>query len=676
MIAAIEARLYSQASITAPTGWTLIRRDSSPSGYVSLSQALYFKVAGAGEPASYTWSFWPSTGATATIVAYSGVDQLNPVDAHSGRFRANTKRITAPDVITTRANTVVIGVFGHDGTALIQRPVGMTERATSRTGGSPLASEEDADSVQPSSGDTGIRTATSERASSNIGQLVALRPAANPTPAPPPTLTPPVDLLPPTVSGTAQAGQTLAADAGFWSGSEAAVYSYLWMRCDAAGANCAPISGATARTYVLSSADVGHTMRVSVRASNSVGSNSADSAPTSVVANAVNPPANTVSPSLTGTARDGSTLSVSTGTWTSAEPLTYTYRWSRCDNAAANCAALSSPVGASYVLTTADVRSTIVATVTATNSAGSNSAASAPSAIVQAATLPTPQPTTCDRTLTSGSVSNFVNSLASGQRGCLQGTFTENVTVTKAGVTLQSAPGTTAAICGYVTIEDSADDVTLRGLRIDGSCAGSSYNTIYLRGERTLLENNDIINGHKGQSCLLIGQSPTGWQADNVTIRGNRIHQCGTDPTRDQGIYVHETTGTLIEDNTIYDISAFAMQFWGDVRNSIYRYNVSDGGAATYRGGLVVGADSGPLPADNLVENNIVTHTDNAAFEGWGGSNNVVRGNCVWQNGGGTFSGSGWTDGGNLRADPLFVNWSTYDYRLSVASPCTGKGPQ
>src|SRR5262249_35130346 len=185
----------------------------------------------------------------------------------------------------------------------------------------------------------------------------------------------------------------------------------------------------------------------------------------------------------------------------------------------------------------------------------------------------------------------------------------------------------------------SADDVTLRGLRIDGSC--SSANTIYLRAERTRIEYNNITNGHKGQSCILVGQDPAGWQADNVTIRHNRIHGCGMDATRDQGIYLLRPTGPVIEDNVIFAISAFAMQFGGDVRTPPSAHNVTDGVPATHRGGLIVGADEGPLPRSNLVVDNIISYTAGVGVEGWGGSGNVVRGNCFWQNEDGSFRGSG-----------------------------------
>ena len=94
---------------------------------------------------------------------------------------------------------------------------------------------------------------------------------------------PPVNTSPPTISGTPQQGRTLTASPGSWTGSPGS-YAYQWQRCDAQGANCAPIALATTSSYAVVEADVGHALRVTVRASNEAGTSApATSAPTAVV---------------------------------------------------------------------------------------------------------------------------------------------------------------------------------------------------------------------------------------------------------------------------------------------------------------------------------------------------------------------------------------------------------
>ena len=83
----------------------------------------------------------------------------------------------------------------------------------------------------------------------------------------------------------------------------------------------------------------------------------------------------------TGTAQQGQVLSASTGTWTNS-PSGYAYQWLRC---AGSCSVIGGATAQTYTVVGADVGATLEVTVTASNSGGSASATSAPTATVQAA---------------------------------------------------------------------------------------------------------------------------------------------------------------------------------------------------------------------------------------------------------------------------------------------------
>ena len=94
---------------------------------------------------------------------------------------------------------------------------------------------------------------------------------------------PPKNTGAPAIFGDAQVGQALAATSGAWAGTPPVNLSYQWRRCDASGAHCSDIVGATASGYTLVSADQGHTVRLAITAKNNAGSGSVTSSTTAVV---------------------------------------------------------------------------------------------------------------------------------------------------------------------------------------------------------------------------------------------------------------------------------------------------------------------------------------------------------------------------------------------------------
>ena len=172
------------------------------------------------------------------------------------------------------------------------------------------------------------------------------------------------DGAPPTISGIAQQGDVLTADPGGWSGDAPITFSYAWS------------DGQSGDSITLSAADVGQSLTVTVTATNDFGEDSATSDPDGPVL-AAPPTPGDPPPVISGTpVQQGQTLSVSNGTWT-GDPTAFSYVWKDCDSSGNNCAPITGATSSTYTLQSSDVGSTIVASVTASNTGGPGSATSA-----------------------------------------------------------------------------------------------------------------------------------------------------------------------------------------------------------------------------------------------------------------------------------------------------------
>ncbi len=169
--------------ITYPAGWTEIRKDGVTNG--EIVQAVARKVAGASEPANYVFTWTTTSDVTGAMHAYSGEDTTTPIDVHGGQKNASSVSVTAPSVTTTVADTMLVGFFGLQGNTArtFTPPTGMTERTDGGTTGA-LGGiwAETADQPFVGPGATGTRVATCTVAGINIGQLVAIKPAAGAAP--------------------------------------------------------------------------------------------------------------------------------------------------------------------------------------------------------------------------------------------------------------------------------------------------------------------------------------------------------------------------------------------------------------------------------------------------------------------------------------------------------------
>ena len=93
----------------------------------------------------------------------------------------------------------------------------------------------------------------------------------------------PANTAPPRVFGSPKQGQTLVLTHGAWT-HEPFEYADQWLRCNGSGSGCQTVAGATGDSYLLTSADIGHTIRVQETATAGSGEGqSTQSAATGVV---------------------------------------------------------------------------------------------------------------------------------------------------------------------------------------------------------------------------------------------------------------------------------------------------------------------------------------------------------------------------------------------------------
>jgi hypothetical protein len=100
--------------ISAPAGW-LVAADANVGVTNQTRAALYYKVAGTGEPSSYTWSvsgaaFSPDLA----MAAYSGVDTGSPFDATPVIATGSSSTPTIGGITTATDNArIVLGMAGY-----------------------------------------------------------------------------------------------------------------------------------------------------------------------------------------------------------------------------------------------------------------------------------------------------------------------------------------------------------------------------------------------------------------------------------------------------------------------------------------------------------------------------------------------------------------------------------
>ena len=178
LVGTVTSRIGAAVTISAPSGWNLVRRDACLLPGTQMTQALYYRVASSVEPPSATWTLSRDASTSAAVAAYRGVDGASPLMAHSGSTARDTRDATAPSVTTSEPQTLLVGSFGRSAQASVTAPAGTSPRYSVGGGGATPVSTFGLDVVRAAAGATGAVTTTSSTVSGcTIGQLLAFRPA-------------------------------------------------------------------------------------------------------------------------------------------------------------------------------------------------------------------------------------------------------------------------------------------------------------------------------------------------------------------------------------------------------------------------------------------------------------------------------------------------------------------
>jgi|GEM_PF-985622 len=175
LLAQVTFEKGTDARLTAPEGWTLVRRTDR---LTDLGQAVFYRVATSAEPASYTWTFSQAVKAAGGIARYSGVDTDTPIVISNGGG-GDSSTLTAPGV-EAEANSMLVSFYGFkkkDTTLTV--PEGMSGRYNFQNPQD--VTIRSADEARATAGATGNRVSTPSPRNSDkwVAQSIVLRWWAN-----------------------------------------------------------------------------------------------------------------------------------------------------------------------------------------------------------------------------------------------------------------------------------------------------------------------------------------------------------------------------------------------------------------------------------------------------------------------------------------------------------------
>lgn len=176
MVAQVTVRGGAAIILTAPAGWSLVRRSNDSGG--TIAQGTYVHVVLGPESSSYTWKFSVANNAAAGIAAYTGVNTAAPIDVSGGQANVASTSVTAPSITIPAGHNAdrLLVLFSIPNSSAITLPAAIAGHWNFHASGWGISAAMGEASVP--SGDTGNYVAIQGVRSVNIGSVVALRPAS------------------------------------------------------------------------------------------------------------------------------------------------------------------------------------------------------------------------------------------------------------------------------------------------------------------------------------------------------------------------------------------------------------------------------------------------------------------------------------------------------------------
>ena len=177
LIAAVATDGNNTSSLVPPAGWNVIHVADS-AGNVTFG--VWWKIAGASESSSYTFSWSNSEQSYGWIMRFTGFDPSSPVNVISNDVGASDTP-PSPFVVTTVANTLILRLGGFDEDKVTVGDPGLSGHTAinmdSSNGGKSGASGGSAYLLQSVAGDSGVSSFTLTKSQEYVTVTIAITPA-------------------------------------------------------------------------------------------------------------------------------------------------------------------------------------------------------------------------------------------------------------------------------------------------------------------------------------------------------------------------------------------------------------------------------------------------------------------------------------------------------------------